>query len=48
MKQMISKQMDGGLNTQQFAVNLKLLRAVQTTLDYYMEGFPIAIEVSRN
>jgi len=42
MKQMISKQMDGGHNAQQFAVDLGLIGAVQKTLYDYMEGFPLA------
>ncbi len=42
MKQTVSKQMGGDLNAQQFAVELRLLRAVQSTLYDYMEGFPLA------
>jgi len=42
MKQKISTQMDGGLNAQQFAENMNMIRAVQTTLYKYMEGLPYA------
>ena len=42
MKQKISNQMGGDLNAQQFAVELELLKAVQTTLNDYLEGFPLA------
>ncbi len=50
MKQIVSKQMDGSLITQQFAVNSSLIRATQTTLYEYMEGFPYAkiLEVQEN
>jgi len=50
MKQKISKQMGGDLNAQQFAVELRLLRAVQSTLNDYLEGFPLAeiLEVQDN
>ncbi len=50
MKQMISKQMDGSLITQQFAVNLSLTKAVQTTLYDYIEGLPVGkiFEVDKN
>ena len=42
--------MDGGLNTQQFAVDLGLIGTIQTTLYEYMEGYPLAeiLEVSEN
>ena len=50
MKQNVSNQMDGDLNTQQFAVELGLLYAVQTTLQNYLQGFPLGevVEVSDN
>jgi len=42
MKQKISNQMGSDLNAQQFAVEMRLIKAVQTTLYDYMEGFPLA------
>ena len=50
MKQKISNQMDGGLNAQQFAVDLGLIGSVHTTLYVYMEGYPLAqvLEVQEN
>jgi|APSaa5957512535_1039671.scaffolds.fasta_scaffold10098_3 hypothetical protein len=50
MKQMISKQLDGDLNAQQFAVDLELIEAVQKTLYDYIEGFSNAeiLEVQGN
>ena len=49
MKQIISKQMDGGHNAQQFAVDLELI-VVQKTLYDYMDGLPLAdiFEVQEN
>jgi hypothetical protein len=49
MKQMISKQMDGDHNAQQFAVDLELIGAVQASLYAYFEGIALAkvLEVSK-